>query len=183
MTGLALWPPALGIYSSSLAVNTALLVCVFILFVIVLFCKYRRKQTNKTHISLEIATANSCIQIPIMNLKACPKHYSVHTNNWINDIYLDSMCIWNRLQVNLRDLQVINRNNEQIMRPQGNIKLSILQSIKLRRMLRQPYSAYLEIKKSGRVSVYSQTKSWRQRRSHPTQLTWRSHSDISARGW
>ncbi|KAK3088640.1 hypothetical protein FSP39_021771 [Pinctada imbricata] len=114
-----------------------------IIFSLILILWHKFKHTHRTAIHLELTTGAECTLIKLTELSLCPENWNITPPEDITNIIITTSCfIWTTLTIHSSKFTVTNVYTEQTLTVPTTINISPLKAFKIRRILRQPYSAY-----------------------------------------
>lgn len=132
------------------------MIMALIIIIITIICIYRYvthyrlyQAQRQTIFTLELSAGPTCVMLPIKTLPLCPRFWHFTAANYIDDIRIKGTFCKPVLNVNWHDLAITNTltGDRQYLPP--IIPLTFWSSLKLRRILREPYSAFIIAQHQG----------------------------------
>lgn len=119
-----------------------LLVSISTLFIVIMVIKYLRKHRHNCKIVLEVTTGSLCAMVPITFLSLCPSYWEITPPSDIENIQISGY-FRPMLTLQWDNLAIKNKLSEKQIEVKSTISLSYWQAYKLRKILNQPFCAYL----------------------------------------
>ena len=116
-------------------------VLVMCIMTIVLVVLYKIKSKKGTFLALELTSGGSCVMVPLMSLSLCPSYYKIN-RPVIRDIAISSFPTRNLIGTWSKFLVTDRRTGKSFSVPHV-ISLSLFQYFAIKRILSQPFSAYV----------------------------------------
>ncbi|KAK3096841.1 hypothetical protein FSP39_003849 [Pinctada imbricata] len=122
----------------TLSVITTLMICCY---AHKLWRKFKR--THKTTLHIELTTGTDCILIELASLPLCPEHWLITPPEDIHAITINRTCLlWANLTIDTSDFIIRNIHTDKQLKIPMTIHISPFKALRLRNLLRQPYTAY-----------------------------------------
>lgn len=123
-----------------------------LIFLLVLICfLYRQRKSKCTKLYLEVTSGGDCVMVPILNLSLCPSYYEFSTPT-VKDISLSSFPSCKMFVIYSRFV-VKNRYTSQSVHIPTNVTVGLFSYYKLKRILSQPFNAYVLVTHQGFAST------------------------------
>lgn len=119
-----------------------LLVSISTLFIVIIVIKYFRKHRHNCKIVLEVTTGPLCTMIPITFLSLCPSYWEITPPSDIENIQISGF-FRPMLTLEWDNFAIKNKLSEKQIEVKSTISLTYWQAYKLRKILNQPFCAYL----------------------------------------
>lgn len=121
--------------------NFALLFLCLICLIAILIKLFHSHQ--KPHLCLELTSAYACVQLTVVCLPSCPSQYEISSPTDMS--LFEVMGPWYnpKLSVCWTDLVVVNKISEKAVSIPSVFPVSIIDAMKVKRILAQPFDAYL----------------------------------------
>ena len=116
---------------------------VFVLILIVLFLLLKYKSRKCTILALELTSGGKCVIVPIMNLSLCPSYYQLSKPH-IRDVSLGRLPS-RSLIVTWSPFHIVDKRSKVSVPVPSTFGLNILNYLKCRQILLQPFSAYVVV--------------------------------------
>jgi len=131
------------------SVLLSIIVLIILIIIMVYICKHSK--SKGTTLAIEITCGGECVVVPITSLSLCPSYWDIDTPN-INNISISSFpsC---KLFTTWSKFKVTNKLTAQSLAVPTVISLSYYMWFKLRKILRQPYCAYVMVIHNGYASL------------------------------
>ncbi len=124
-----------------------------VLLLILLILLAVQLHTNKCNgLVLELTTGPECVTIPIMSLTLCPAYWDINPPAAIDNLQV-SGTIFPSLTLDWPEFLLTNKLTNRSIHVPTTIRISYLAARKLRRMFRQPFTAYVLIAHQGLFRV------------------------------
>ncbi|CAC5380459.1 unnamed protein product [Mytilus coruscus] len=134
------------------SVILSILVLIFLLFVICYL--YKSKHNRCTSLVLEVTCGGNCVVIPILDLSLCPSYYEFSRPS-VLDLTVASFpsckmfAVWS-------SFEVTNKLTQKFVMIPTTLTLSFLQSYRIKKVLAQPFKAYIYVTHQGFATMLSQ---------------------------
>ena len=134
------------------SVILSILVLIFLLFVICYL--YKSKHNRCTSLVLEVTCGGDCVVIPILDLSLCPSYYGFSRPS-VLDLTVASFpsckmfAVWS-------SFEVTNKLTQKFVKIPTTLTLSFLQSYRIKKVLAQPFNAYIYVTHQGFATMLSQ---------------------------
>ncbi|CAG2224481.1 unnamed protein product [Mytilus edulis] len=122
-------------------------VLILILLICVLVCLFKHKSHNTT-IMLEITSGGSCATIPVTSFPLCPSYWDIQPPVTIQNVQICNFP-FGKLSVEWPGFKVINKLTKQSLTVKTCFKVGLFNYFKIRRIINQPYCAYILIVHQG----------------------------------
>ena len=121
------------------------IVSIIMLLVIIILIKMFRRKRSSTEIVVEITNGFSCVLIPIHSLSMCPSYWNVSAPSDVSSISVQGL--WNsRITFIWNKFFFENKLNGKVHCVTPSLKISMLQSKLLRRIMKSTYTVSFYIK-------------------------------------
>lgn len=153
------WLHASVVLSSIVLIFLTVLVC----------CLYRSRKSKCTTIYLEITSGGDCITVPIQSLSLCPSYYDFTTPT-IRDISISAFpqC---KLFAVFYSFSITNKLTTKTINIPTAIGIDFITHYKLKKILKQPFNAYVLVTHQGFASVLNPPNIIQNEQQAPDQLT------------
>lgn len=125
----------------------ALLICITIMLIFILFIIVRRRNRGTT-VLLELTSGKHCVIIPLIYLPLCPSFLNIEPPFHISNFTLSDFSSCN-LKTDWTGFKIKNVLNEQSLEIQNVINLSWINWYKTSKVLKHPYMAYILLQHDG----------------------------------
>lgn len=119
--------------------------CVILIVILVILVK---RTDRNTTVMLEITSGGSCVAIPVTYFPLCPSYWEIQPPNTIHKISLENLPS-RTLNVEWPGFKVINKLTRQQLTINTKIQLGIITYFTVKRILKQPFCAYILIVHQG----------------------------------
>lgn len=124
------------------SVAIGIIVFIILLIILTLLICIRKRQKGTT-LFLEITSGGDCVTIPIVSLPLCPSYWNISRVN-VEDVAISSFpsC---KMFVQWDNFQITSKLNAKTIKVKDSFTISYLQYYALKRIIKQPFCAYVLI--------------------------------------
>ncbi len=123
-------------------------VLLLILMLCIVYQMYRKRYRHSSTVLLEITTGSQCVFVPIVNLTKCITHYQIQAPSSVSNLQLFGS-LRPQLYVDLQDMIICDISLNKDIPIQPAYQISLTTAWKLRKMLKQPFCAYIVVEHYG----------------------------------
>jgi hypothetical protein len=110
-------------------------------------CLFIRKSEDTTLV-LELTSGGSCVTLPIISFPLCSSYWDVQSSVTIHNLRLEKFP-FDDLLLDWPGCKVTNKLTKQSLTVKTSLKVGLLNSLKVKRIINQPYCAYILIVHQG----------------------------------
>jgi hypothetical protein len=110
-------------------------------------CLIQRKSEDTTLV-LELTSGGSCVTLPIISFPLCPSYWDVQPPVTIHNLRLAKFP-FDDLLLDWPGCKVTNKLRKQSLTVTTSLNVGLLNSLKVKRIINQPYCAYILIVHQG----------------------------------
>ncbi|KAK3083806.1 hypothetical protein FSP39_003442 [Pinctada imbricata] len=101
------------------------------------------KSTHKTTLHIELTTGTECILLQLATLPLCPDNWVIQPPQDIHNINIHRTCLlWATVTLETSEFAIQNVHTNKQLNIPTSFNISVIKAYRLRRLLRQPYTAY-----------------------------------------
>ena len=115
-------------------------VVIIIQLLIIIFCFCRFKSCKSSSLSLELTSGGDCVVIPLLHLSLCPSYYQI-SPPVIDDVSISAFSS-SKLFLSWAKFTVTDKRTNKIVNVPSTISLSWVTYYRVKKILKQPFSAY-----------------------------------------